>query len=169
MAIWWSCITTYLLAILATSYCLNRNNRVSSFHWTRGSKLCFLTRFSYLSCYFLILVISWNRYSLITSRLSWLHGNLISRPVSCTFGTTSWYVVHAPPYFWHRTRWFLEARRFPSFAEGFWSKRLLGKCKSYLSYSQKPSNWHFLAWPKPRWTMQYSSGNESSRDFQTCE
>jgi hypothetical protein len=28
-------------AILATSYCSNRNNRVSSFYWTRGSKLCF--------------------------------------------------------------------------------------------------------------------------------
>ncbi len=41
---------------LATSYHLNRNDRVSRFYWTRGSKLCFLTCFSYFSCYFLILV-----------------------------------------------------------------------------------------------------------------
>ncbi len=43
-------------------------------------------------------------------RLSWLQGNLISHPVSCTFGTPSWYIVHAPPYFWHRTHGFLKAR-----------------------------------------------------------
>jgi hypothetical protein len=48
-----------------TSYCLNRNNRVSSFHWTRGSKLCFLTCFSYFSCYFHILVFLRNRYLII--------------------------------------------------------------------------------------------------------
>ncbi len=44
-------------------------------------------------------------------RLSWLHRNPISRPVSCTFGTLSWYVVHAPPYFWHRMCGFLKGRR----------------------------------------------------------
>jgi hypothetical protein len=74
---------------LATSYCLNRNNRVSSFYWTRGSKLCFLTYFSYFSRYFLILVFSQNRYPLICLRLSQLHGNPISCPVSCTIGTPS--------------------------------------------------------------------------------
>ncbi len=42
--------------------------------------------------------------------LSQLHRNLISRPVSRIIGTPSWYVVHAPPCFWHRTRGFLEAR-----------------------------------------------------------
>jgi hypothetical protein len=45
-------IAIHSLAIMATSYCLNRNNRVCSFYWTRGSKLCFLTCFSYFSCYF---------------------------------------------------------------------------------------------------------------------
>jgi hypothetical protein len=35
---------------------LNSNNSVTSFSWTRGSKLCFLTRFYYFSRYFLILV-----------------------------------------------------------------------------------------------------------------
>jgi hypothetical protein len=54
-----------MLAILATSYCLNRIDRVSSFYWTRGSKLCFLTCFSYFSCYFLILVFLRNRYLVI--------------------------------------------------------------------------------------------------------
>ncbi len=51
-----------------------------------------------------------NCYLLISSRLSRLHGNPISRPFSCTLGTPSWYVVHAPPCFWHRMRGFLEAR-----------------------------------------------------------
>jgi hypothetical protein len=44
-----------------------------------------------------------NHYLLTSSCLSWLHGNSISCPVSCTFGTPSWYVIHEPPYFWHRT------------------------------------------------------------------
>jgi hypothetical protein len=54
-----------MLAILATSYCLNRKDRVRSFYWTRGSKLCFLTCFSYFSRYFHILVFLRNRYLLI--------------------------------------------------------------------------------------------------------
>jgi hypothetical protein len=149
LAIWWHTITKCMLviwrqpiakhplAILATSYCLNRNNRVNSFYKTRGSKVCFLTCFSYFSCYFLILVFLRNRYSLISLHLSWLHGNLISRPISRTFGTSSWYVVHAPPYFWHRMRGFLKARRFPPFSEGFWCERPSGEGKWYLSYSQK--------------------------------
>ncbi len=59
-------IAKHLLAILATSYCLNRNDRVSSFYWTRESKQCFFTCFSHFSCYFLILVFSKNRYLLIS-------------------------------------------------------------------------------------------------------
>ncbi len=70
-------IAKHMLAILATSYCLNRNNRVSSFYWTRGSKQCFFTCFSFFNCYFLILVFSRNCYLLISLRLSWLHGNPI--------------------------------------------------------------------------------------------
>ncbi len=54
-----------MLAILVISYCSNRKDRVSSFYWTRGSKLCFLTCFSYFSCYFLILVFLRNCYLLI--------------------------------------------------------------------------------------------------------
>ncbi len=61
LAIWRQPIAKHMLAILATSYCLNRNNRVSSFYWTRGSKLGFLTCFS---CYFHILVFLQNRYLL---------------------------------------------------------------------------------------------------------
>jgi hypothetical protein len=60
---------------------LNSNDRVSSFYWTRGSKLCVLTRFSYFSCYFLILVFLQNCYSLISLCLSRLHGNPISCPI----------------------------------------------------------------------------------------
>jgi hypothetical protein len=111
LAIWGHLIAKHTLAILATSYDLNRNNRVSSFYKTRGSKLCFLTCFSYFSCHFHILVFLQNCYSLISSCLSLLHRNPISRPISWTFGTPSWYVVHAPPYSWHRMHWFLKARR----------------------------------------------------------
>ncbi len=110
LAIWQHPIAKHVLAILATSHCLNRNNRFSSFYWTRGSKLCFLTCFSYFSWYFLILVFLQNCYSLIPSRLSWLQGNPISCLVSRTFGNPSWYVVYLPPCFWHRTCGFLEAR-----------------------------------------------------------
>ncbi len=149
-AIWRHRIAKHTLAILGTSYCLNRNDRVSSFYWTRGSKLCFLTCFFYFSHHFLILVFSQNRYSLISSRLSRLHRNQISCPVFCTFGRQIWYIVHAPPYFWHRMCGFLKARRsrepgsrlttgdfslFRLFLKGFWCKRPLGECKSYLSYS----------------------------------
>ncbi len=52
-----------------------------------------------------------NCYVLTSLRLFWLHRNPISCPVSCTFGIPSWYIVHAPPYFWHRTCGFLKARR----------------------------------------------------------
>ncbi len=166
LANWRQPIAKHSLAILATSYHINRNYRGSSFYKTRGSKLCFLTCFSYFSCYFHILVFLWNRYILISScPFFWLHGNTISCPVSCTIGTPSYYVVHAPPYFWHRMHWFLEARcswepgsrlttgiifPFLPFAEGLRCKRPLGKQKSYFSYSQKSSHWHFLAWHKPR-------------------
>jgi hypothetical protein len=141
--------------ILATSYCLNRNDRVSSFYWTRGSRLCFLTSFSYFSRFFHILIFSQNHYLLISLRLSRLHGNPISCPVSCTIGTPSSYIVHAPPCFWHRTHGFLEARSSwepgSSLTTGEFSPfRLLPKVSganvrstehnSYLSFSQKPSN-----------------------------
>jgi hypothetical protein len=116
------------LAILATSYRLNRNNRVSSIYWTSGSKLCFLTCFSYFSCYFRILVFLLNCYLLISSRLSWLHGNPISCPISPTLGTLSWYVVHAPPRFWHRMCGFLKARC--SWESG-WSRLPTGEFSSF--------------------------------------
>ncbi len=51
-------------------------------------------------------------------------------------------------------------------AEGFWCEHPLGECESYLSYSQKLSDRHFLAWHKPRWATQYSPGMESPRNFQ---
>jgi hypothetical protein len=56
LAIWRHAIAKYTLAILVNSYCLNRNDRVSSFYWSKGSKLCFLASFSYLSGSFFILV-----------------------------------------------------------------------------------------------------------------
>ncbi len=127
----------------------------SSFYWTRGSKQCFLTCFSYFSCYLYILVFLQNHYLLISLRLSWLHWNLISRPVSHIIGTLSLYIVHAPPCFWHRTLGCLKARCSwepgSSLTTGEFSLfHLLLKVsganvcwtdyKSYLSFSQKSSN-----------------------------
>ncbi len=120
MAIWQYCIAKYSLVIgihillntqwkLGNTLLLNRHNRVSSFYWTRGSKLCFLTRFSYFSRYFLILVLQ-NCYSLIFPLLSRLLGN----PISCPVFLYLWHskVVRCtfPPYFGHKTSGFLEAR-----------------------------------------------------------
>jgi hypothetical protein len=89
---------------------LNSINRVSSFCWTRGSKICFLACFPYFCCYFLILVFLQNCYLLISSRLSWLHGNLISCPVFSYLWHSE--VVHrmCAPCFWHRMRGFFKAR-----------------------------------------------------------
>ena len=81
LANWRQPIAKHSLAILATSYHINRNYRGSSFYKTRGSKLCFLTCFSYFSCYILFQVLLQNLYLLISLRLSWLHRNLISCPV----------------------------------------------------------------------------------------
>ncbi len=66
LAIWWHPIAKLMLAIFVTSYCLNRNNRASSFYWTRGSKLCFSTCFSYFGRYFFILVFLQKCYLLIS-------------------------------------------------------------------------------------------------------
>jgi hypothetical protein len=89
---------------------LNLNDRVSSFYWTRGIKLCFLTRFSFFSCYFLILVLLQNCYLLISSCLSRLHGNPISRPIFSYHWHSEVVRCMCAPCFWHRTRGFLEAR-----------------------------------------------------------
>ncbi len=66
--------------------------------------------FHYFRRYFLFLVFSQNCYSLISLRLFRLHGIQFLVPFSRTFDTLSQYVVHAPLYFWHRTRGFLEAK-----------------------------------------------------------
>ncbi len=155
LVIWRQPIAKHSLAILVTPYRLSRNDRDSSFYKTRGSKLCFLTCFSYFSRYFHILVFLQNCYVLISSCpfSAAQESNFLSR--FSYLGTPSWYIVHVPPFFWHRTRGFLEARGswepgsrlttgeifpFPPFAEGFRCKRLLDKRKSYLFHSQKSSN-----------------------------
>jgi hypothetical protein len=65
---------------LVSSLSLSSNNRVGSFYWTRGSKLCFLTSFSNFSCYFLILEFLLSCYILVSLRLFWVHGNPIFVP-----------------------------------------------------------------------------------------
>jgi hypothetical protein len=103
-----------------------------------------LTCFSYFSCYFLILVFFHNCYLLITLRP-------YSAAPESDFLSRFLYLWHCKvvrhtcaPMFYARHMGFLEVRCFPPFAEGFWCKRPLGELKSYLSYSQKSSDQHFL-------------------------
>jgi hypothetical protein len=104
-AIWQHPIPKHTLAILATSYCLNRNNRNSSFYKTRGSKLCFLTCFSYFSRYFHILVFLRNCYLLIFLRLSWLHGNPISHSIFLCLWHSKLVCCTCVPIFLAQTAW----------------------------------------------------------------
>jgi hypothetical protein len=71
----------FIASNLASSLLQSSNDRISSFRWIRGSKLGYLTSFSHLNLYFLILVFLCNRYLLVSSRLSRLHWNLISCPI----------------------------------------------------------------------------------------
>jgi hypothetical protein len=105
----------------------------------------FLTCFFNFSRYFLILVFSRNRYLLILSHplLAIRESNFSSR-----FSYLWHYeVVHCTcaPKFHAQHTGFLEVRCFPPFAEGFWCERPLGERESYLSYSQKSLDRHFLA------------------------
>ncbi len=70
-------IASYLASFLS----LSSHNRFSSIDWIGKSKHWFFTSFSYHYCYFLILVFLHNCYLLVSLRLSWLHGNLISCPI----------------------------------------------------------------------------------------
>ncbi len=137
---------------------LSSNNRFSSFYWIRGSKHCLLTSFSYLNCYFLFLVYLCNCYLLVSSHLSWLHGNPISHPVFSYL----WYskVLHhtcAPIFLAHITR-FLTGRRLrepgirirtgflsPFRLKGFSCKCPLCNCESYLFFSLNILKLTFLA------------------------
>ncbi len=95
----------------------------------------------------LLLVFSQNCYLLITSRLSRLHGNPISCPISRTLGTPSQQVVHAPPCFWHRTHGFLEAR-----------------CLGNLVVASLPVNFPFSAFCR-RFLVQTSIGLNTNHTF----
>ncbi len=130
---------------------LSSNNRICSFNWIRGSKQCFLTSFSNLNCYILFLVFLRNRYLLVLSRLSRLHGNPISHPFFYTFGTpntTSYLRPHISgthdDFSWSKTlvgAWYKNLYQYsfpiPPFAEGFSCKHPVGACKSYLFFSRK--------------------------------
>jgi hypothetical protein len=81
------------------------NNKVSRLYWTRGSKLCFLTRFSYFSCYFLILEFLQICYLLISLLLSWLHGNPISHPIFVYLWPSKVVRHTCPPMFLAQNAW----------------------------------------------------------------
>ncbi len=136
----------------------NRYDRVSSFYWTRGSKLCFLIRFSYFSCYFLSLVFLQNCYSLISLHLSWLCRNPISCPVSQTPLALQGSTLYMRPHVSgtecmgfskqeaHGNLVTLTTSDLSpfGFSECSWCKHLLGERESYLSYSQKSLSSTFL-------------------------
>jgi hypothetical protein len=120
---------------------LSSNDRISSLYWIRGSKHCFLTSCSYFNRYFHFLVFLHNCYLLVSSRLTWLHGN----PISCPVFSCLWYskvprCTCAPIFLAHMTC-FLKARCLlePStrFSTGFLSPfRLLPKVS--------PANVHWV-------------------------
>ncbi len=64
---------------------LSSNDRICGFNWIRGSKHCFLTSFSNLYRYFLLLLFLQNCYLLVSLHLSRLRGNQISHPVFIPF------------------------------------------------------------------------------------
>ncbi len=149
---------------MASSLLLSSNDRVSSFYWIIGSKHYFLTSFSKVNCYFLILVFLQNCYLLVSLCLSWLHGNPISSPIfSYLWDSKVLHRTYAPIFLAHITC-FLEARcsREPGtrISTGFLSPfHLLPK----VSHANVPwaivnhnfsshiisLNWQFLAWHKP--------------------
>ncbi len=88
---------------------LSSSDRICSYDWIRGSKHCFLTSFSNLNRYFLFLVLSQNRYLLVSLRLSWLCVNLISHPVFIPFILQIPRCTCAPIFLAHITR-FLKVR-----------------------------------------------------------
>ncbi len=141
------------------SLLLSSNNWVSSFCWTRGSKLGFLTSFSYFSCYFLILGFLLSPYFLVPSCLSWLHGNQISPSCFLMPWALQGSALYMHPHvsgtgctvsLGARLLWDPGSRLntglfpFSLFAKGFWCKCPLDNCRSYFSCEQgyiDPATW----------------------------
>ena len=93
---------------MTSSLLLSSNNRISSFYWIRGSKYCFLASFSYLNCYFLILVFLHNCYLLVSLLLSWLQRNLMYCPIFSYLWDSKVLRRMCAPIFWHTSRSFLK-------------------------------------------------------------
>jgi hypothetical protein len=89
---------------------LSSNDTVCSFIWIRGSKHCFLTSFSNLYRYFLLLVFLQNCYLLVSLHLSRLRGTPISYPIFIPFVLRILRCTCAPMFLAHITH-FLEVRR----------------------------------------------------------
>ncbi len=95
---------------LASFLLLSSNNRVCSFYWIIGSKHSFLTSFSYLNCYILILVFLCTCYLLVSLHLSWLHRNLISCPIFSYLWYSEVLRCTRPPILLAHITCFLKAR-----------------------------------------------------------
>ncbi len=162
---------------------LSSNDRICSFYWIRGSKHCCVTSFSNLYCYFLFLVFSRYRYLLVSLRLSQLSGNPIShlvffiplvlqvpRPTCALI-----FLAHMTCFLKARCSWKSGTR----ISTGF-PFCLLPKV-SHVNVRRGNANHTFsshleflkltfscVTWASAK-LMQYSSGKESPRDFQTRE
>ncbi len=131
---------------------LSRNNRISKFYWIRGSKHCFLTSFSNLNCYFLFLVFSRNRYSLVFLRLSRLCRNPISHPVFCVPLVLQIPWCTCAPIFLAHITCFLETRCSwepgTRISTGFFSPFCLSLKVSHANFQWELANHTFSSHPK---------------------
>ncbi len=96
---------------MVSSLLPSSNNSISSFYWTRGSKLCLFTGFSYFGCYFLMLGFLHSHYLLVSLCLSQLHRNLISHPIFSYLGHSEVVRCMCTPMFLAHIVHFLIARR----------------------------------------------------------
>ncbi len=85
-----------------------------------------------------------------------------------------------PPYFWHILRIFLKwdargnlvPKLVPAFfpcsaflSKGFSCKRPLGDHESYLFFSSKFLNWHFLTWHKPPLSQRSTARERNPKEI----
>ncbi len=175
MAIWGSCIPKYSLAIgvhvslnarwgFGDILLLNRNDRVSSFYLTRGSKLCFLTYFSYFSWYFLILVFLQNCYFLAARESNFSSRFLIPLALQGSMAYVGSNISGTEHVGFlkqdaHRN---LVAYSLPVifplsvFCRRFLVQTSIGQTQIIPFLLTKILKLNFLAWYKPRWVTQYS-------------
>jgi hypothetical protein len=147
---------------LASFLSLRSYNRVCSFYWIRESKHCFLTSFSYLNCYFLILVFLRNCYLLVSLCLSRVHENPVSHPIFSYLWDSKVQcqkcapilLAHIMHFLVARCLWEPGKRLITSFLSHFHLLLMVSHTNVHWAItnhtfsSHTHSSWHFLAWHK---------------------